>query len=78
MIRVNVRNFPNIDEKWRICKVCGGITNDGVRADGGRLHPESEMSKYKGDWYCNAHFNFRFKKEWEDEAEIHIEEESDE
>lgn len=36
----------------------------------GRLIPDSDMVVYKGKKYCAAHFKFKFRKEWLDDARI--------
>jgi hypothetical protein len=40
----------------------------------GRVHPDSNLVKYRGIKYCTEHFMFMFKKSWEDEATLNINE----
>jgi hypothetical protein len=41
----------------------------------GRLYPEWATVEYDGRRYCNAHFPWRYKREWEDDSKIDIQEE---
>jgi len=72
--------FTNLEEPWRTCCLCSRYTadqptgDDDITITGGRLHPESEMTEYEGKWYCNKHFEFRFGKQFLDEAGIDISE----
>ena len=40
----------------------------------GRLIPESELVTYEGKDYCKAHFQFKFARTWQDEAEVDYDE----
>jgi len=75
-IRVEEPDLTKVfEEPRRKCHVCGGISmNDAEITGGGCLWPESKMSKYRGRWYCNPHFTWRFKKGWEDAAHLDIKE----
>jgi len=42
----------------------------------GRFHPEGDIIKYRGKKYCKYHFNFRFKREWEEDERIDIKEDN--
>lgn len=73
MIHIRVRNFPNLDESWRKCNVCGGtVDSDNNTTIGGRMFPEKEMIKYQGVWYCRKHFNWKFQREFWVKAPLHI------
>jgi hypothetical protein len=41
----------------------------------GRLYPEWATVEYDGRRYCNAHFPWRYRREWEDDSKIDITEE---
>ena len=61
MNRLKVRNFDPINEKWRKCHL------DSL------YYPESEMVEADdGKYYCRVHYNFRFKKKYQDAAKIEI------
>ena len=79
MIRTRILNLNNLDEKWRTCVWCGNTydTDDDAVYAGGRLHPESNMVLYHGKWMCKWHFEWRFKKYFEDKQPINITEEDD-
>jgi hypothetical protein len=40
----------------------------------GRLHPDWNLIEYRGLYYCKEHFEFMFRKEWEDEEKISTDE----
>ena len=47
--------------------------NPGINRSG-RLHPDWNLVFYRGKKYCREHFRWLFKKEWEDDATLNINE----
>jgi hypothetical protein len=65
-------NFPNLDEKWYYCYLCGG----GHVADtsSSPMYPESMtiLATEDGHRYCLDHYHWRFHHKYIDEVEIDI------
>lgn len=40
----------------------------------GRLIPERDIVEYEGKFYCRPHFEFKFRRTWQDEAEVDYDE----
>lgn len=36
----------------------------------GRLIPDGNLVTYRGKKYCSAHFQFKFRREWEDDVKV--------
>ncbi|MEE9510446.1 MAG: hypothetical protein V3V81_08130 [Candidatus Bathyarchaeia archaeon] len=50
------------------------LTADGTGSEKiyGRLYPEWEMVLFRGAWYCNVHYNFRWRHRLTDEERLDI------
>lgn len=47
-------HFENLGKKWRECYICN------------RWFPENQMVKYKGHYYCENDFRWRWDKKEQD------------
>lgn len=61
MNRIKVRNFNPLNEPWRQCHL------DSL------YYPECELVEAEdGKFYCPVHYNFRWKKKYQDDVRIEI------
>jgi len=52
------------------------MTADGTGAEKiyGRLYPEGEMTLFRGRWYCNQHYSFKWRHKLIDEENFRVDE----
>jgi len=64
------RHFDNLDEKWRHCALCGYTSSSPEAGEdedtpaeivGGCMYPESQLVFKDGLYFCQAHYNFRYR-----------------
>ena len=50
------------------------VNGTGAVQISGRLIPEKDLVEYRGKTYCRPHFAFKFRREWENDADVDYDE----